>query len=160
MIAAQKLRLDGARNIGVLDLDRHIGNGTDDIIWQLSLDYITHYTFGGERIDKGNAEEWLKDLPDILARFADCDIVLYQAGADPHVDDPLGGVLTTEQLYERDFLVFHGLKSLNISVSGVATKTASRYSYPDSKKKGHTVWKMLFETLCRRRSILVRSFYS
>ena len=29
-----------------------------------------------------------------------------QAGADPHIDDPLGGWLTTRQLFERDRLVF------------------------------------------------------
>jgi acetoin utilization deacetylase AcuC-like enzyme len=38
-----------------------------------------------------------------------CDLVIYQAGADPHIDDPLGGVLTTEQMQERDRMVFEGL---------------------------------------------------
>lgn len=36
------------------------------------------------------------------------DLVLYQAGADIHVDDPLGGLLTTEQMRERDANVFRG----------------------------------------------------
>lgn len=44
-------------------------------------------------------------------------MVLYQAGADPHVNDPLGGWLTTEQLRERDGLVFSGLKALGIPVA-------------------------------------------
>jgi hypothetical protein len=34
--------------------------------------------------------------------MADCDVLLYQAGADPHINDPLGGWLTTAQLRERD----------------------------------------------------------
>lgn len=37
-----------------------------------------------------------------------CDVVLYQAGADAHIDDPLGGFLTTSQLLQRDHLVFEG----------------------------------------------------
>ncbi len=32
--------------------------------------------------------------------------MLYQAGADPFIDDPLGGVLTREQLRLRDRMVF------------------------------------------------------
>jgi len=34
------------------------------------------------------------------------DLLLYQAGADPQVDDPLAGWLTSEQLRERDRIVF------------------------------------------------------
>ena len=99
MIAAQKLRDEGAASVGILDLDCHYGNGTDDIIGRLSLDYIEHYTFGGERINQRNADQWLQELPGILDCFKMCDVVLYQAGADPHIDNPLGGILTTEQLY-------------------------------------------------------------
>ena len=35
-----------------------------------------------------------------------CDVLFYQAGADMHIDDPLGGIMTTQQLYERDRIVF------------------------------------------------------
>ncbi|MBI2806313.1 MAG: histone deacetylase [Planctomycetes bacterium] len=119
MIAAQKLRQEqGAASVGILDLDRHYGDGTDDITWRLGLEnYIVHYTFGGERITQGNAEEWLQNLPGILDRFAACDVVLYQAGADPHVHDPLGGILTTEQLYERDRIVFRTFLDLGVPVA-------------------------------------------
>jgi hypothetical protein len=34
------------------------------------------------------------------------DIILYQAGADTHVDDPLGGLLTSDQMRERDRIMF------------------------------------------------------
>lgn len=34
--------------------------------------------------------------------FYSADLVLYQAGADCHVDDPLGGWLTTEEMKDRD----------------------------------------------------------
>lgn len=32
-------------------------------------------------------------------QLAGCDVLLYQAGADPHIDDPLGGWLTTGVLF-------------------------------------------------------------
>ena len=48
--------------------------------------------------------------------FADCDLLIYQAGADPHVNDPLGGFLTTAELSERDRIVFSVAKSIGIPV--------------------------------------------
>lgn len=130
MVAAQKLHAEGAREIGVLDLDQHYGDGTVDIAKRLDLDYLVHYTFGGHGITKKDAFEWLNDLPDIVNKFATCDVVLYQAGADPHVDDPLGGVLTTEQLFDRDIIVFTRLKSLGVPV---AWNLAGGYQNPLDK---------------------------
>jgi acetoin utilization deacetylase AcuC-like enzyme len=43
--------------------------------------------------------------------------LLYQAGADPHIADPLGGWLTTAQLRERDRLVFTRCKALGLPVA-------------------------------------------
>ena len=45
-------------------------------------------------------------LPNWLASVSDAQVLLYQAGADAHIDDPLGGWMTTEQLRERDRIVF------------------------------------------------------
>lgn len=47
--------------------------------------------------------------------MAECDIVLYQAGADPHVNDP-GGWLTTEQLQQRDAIVFEAFAANKLPV--------------------------------------------
>ena len=52
-----------------------------------------------------------------MQRFAACDLLLYQAGADPHVDDPLGGWLTTQQLRERDRGVFQTARSLGVPIA-------------------------------------------
>lgn len=112
-----------AIRVGIVDIDHHWGNGTENIIKHLGLDYIRHYTFGGENSDnyfwKGGekAENWLLRLPSIVEKFSDCDIVLYQAGADPHVNDPYGGALTDAQLRERDRVVFQILRKNNIPVS-------------------------------------------
>ena len=43
-------------------------------------------------------------------------MILYQAGADPHVDDPLGGMLTSSQMYERDKLVFETARERGVPV--------------------------------------------
>jgi acetoin utilization deacetylase AcuC-like enzyme len=44
-------------------------------------------------------------------------LVLYQAGADTHVDDPLGGLLTTEQMRERDRIMFSVAHELGIPLA-------------------------------------------
>ena len=46
-----------------------------------------------------------------------CDVVLYQAGADPHVNDPLGGMMTTDELRRRDELVFETCDALGLPVA-------------------------------------------
>lgn len=116
--AAVLLAEDKVRKIGILDCDQHWGNGTQDIIDRLRLrDRVVHYspcrTFGRPQ----RAEAFLAMLPQLLTAFADCDLVLYQAGADPHINDPLGGWLTTEQLYRRDVRVFNGLREMCIPVA-------------------------------------------
>jgi acetoin utilization deacetylase AcuC-like enzyme len=106
MVAAVALLRDGAvGRIGILDCDQHYGNGTDDIIQHLGLrDHVRHATAGhGYPL---HAARFLAKLPALVAGFADCDLLMYQAGADPHVADPLGGFLTTAQLLERDRIVF------------------------------------------------------
>jgi acetoin utilization deacetylase AcuC-like enzyme len=119
VVAAQKLRKErGNVNVGILDLDAHFGNGTDNIVHRLCLDYITHYSFGEHRVARGeSARHWLAELPKIVEGFSGCDVVLYQAGADPHVDDPLGGTLTTAQLGKRDRIVFETLAGFQVPVA-------------------------------------------
>ena len=46
-----------------------------------------------------------------------CDLILYQAGADPHINDPLGGVMTTDQMLRRDELVFQECKAMQVPVA-------------------------------------------
>jgi acetoin utilization deacetylase AcuC-like enzyme len=108
MVAAVALLREGAiRRVGILDCDQHYGDGTDNIIARLGLrDSVRHAT--AEHGHPRHAGRLLAQLPQLVAGFADCDLLMYQAGADPHVDDPLGGYLTTEQLLERDRVVFRG----------------------------------------------------
>lgn len=123
MVTAMALRRDGdvSGRIGILDIDEHYGNGTDEIIEFHNVPGIHHYTFGAPsgdgRLRRGDAEKWLARLPAIVRGFEGCEIVLYQAGADPHTDDPFGrGILSTPQLAERDHIVFAVLKTLGVPV--------------------------------------------
>lgn len=119
MVTAQVLlKNDGCKKIGILDFDMHYGNGTDDIIQKLQLkDSIVHYTAGARFEYPQQADDFFKKLPEIIQMFSDCDVVLYQAGADPHINDPHGGWLTTEQLKLRDGIVFQGMKDMNVPVA-------------------------------------------
>lgn len=118
MVTVAALRADGFEGkIGILDLDEHWGNGTDQIIRLLDFKNIHHYSFGAENLEPGDGDRWLEVLPDIVQAFHDCSLVLYQAGADPHEKDPYArGILSTEQLYQRDRIVFRSLRDNQVPV--------------------------------------------
>lgn len=120
MVAAFALKADGIQRVGVLDLDMHYGNGTVNIKNHFGADWITHFTAGLNWTRPDQAEVFLgEELPEVLARMVSdkVDVVLYQAGADPHVDDPYGGWMTTEQLRRRDAIVFDALSASEIPVA-------------------------------------------
>lgn len=117
-VAAQVLARKGrASRVGILDFDQHYGDGTDEIVRRLRLRHIVHYSAGAEYHSPRQASRFLDAIPGILADFADCDVMLYQAGADPHIEDPLGGWLTTEQLAERDRIVFATARAMGVPVA-------------------------------------------
>lgn len=117
MIAAIKLKNETkVKQIGIIDCDVHFGDGTENIRRELKIDWIKHYTFGAHEIRPNKAEQWLIDFEKELQLYKSMDIIFYQAGADPHINDPLGGVLTTEQMEKRDELVFSTFHKLGIPV--------------------------------------------
>lgn len=143
MVAAIDLLLSGTKTLAILDCDEHYGNGTDDVRDRLELrGAVQHYTRsypGYER--KSDPETFLRMLPKVLLAWknAGVEIVLYQAGADPHVNDPMGeGYLTTEQMRRRDGIVFDTCRALGLPVAWnlaggyqtVAGKTGADYVRP------------------------------
>jgi len=117
MVAAiQVHRLGLARRILILDMDQHYGNGTDDIINKLGLDYVDHITAGQPYRTAAQALRCADLLCNDAFGSKQYDLVLYQAGADIHIEDPLGGLLTTEQMRQRDQLVFHACAALGVPV--------------------------------------------
>ena len=124
MIAACKALRYGHKRIMILDCDMHHGNGTDDILkrkHELNTP-IQHLSFGlyfSEPQDATAYLDWLGPggvVEHLLKRYRTTTI-LYQAGADVHIDDPYGGVLTTEQIYERDRRVFSIAKELGLQIA-------------------------------------------
>jgi len=117
MVAAQDvLKKNAARKIGILDLDMHWGNGTQDIIDKLGLaSQVLHYSQHHRAED---AERFLSGLAQLITQqFGDCDLLIYQAGADSHIHDPLGGYLSTAQMHRRDDIVFATCRQLHLPVA-------------------------------------------
>ncbi len=116
--ACALLEVDGAARVGILDCDMHYGDGTDEILDRRSLrDRIVHFTAGARWHRPDQAETFLARLPEIVRSMRGCDVLLYQAGADPHVSDPLGGWLDDAQLARRDAIVFATARELGIPVA-------------------------------------------
>jgi len=105
--------------------------GTDEILDRLGCaDSIDNVTFGRWYTEPDQATAYLVRLERETRRFPEFDLVIYQAGADVHVDDPLGGVLTTEQMATRDRMVFEAAKRAQCPV---AWNLAGGYQQPVSK---------------------------
>ncbi|WP_062116939.1 MULTISPECIES: histone deacetylase family protein [Sphingobium] len=119
-IAANRLIAEGdARRILILDLDVHQGDGTAqllagrDDIFTLSIHAEKNFPVRkavssldialADGVGDGEYMAALMDvLPDTLDSFAP-DLILYQAGVDPHADDRLGRLsLTDAGLEARD----------------------------------------------------------
>ncbi len=113
MVTALALKNEGkVQRVGILDCDYHYGNGTDDIILKTESSWVTNIT--NTKAYTSNADTFLSTLPKLVSQLKHCDIILYQAGADPHVNDPFGGFLTTDQMLQRDQIVFDMAKNLAI----------------------------------------------
>lgn len=125
------LRAAEVKRVLVLDCDFHYGNGTDEIIERLNLaSEIENAAFGRSYRESSKAKLYLQELERVAARFSEFDLVLYQAGADLHVDDPLGGVLDSAQMRQRDRMVFEAAKQ---SGTALAWDLAGGYQVPVSK---------------------------
>lgn len=118
--AAQLLAERRAARVAIIDCDYHYGDGTQAIIDARDLsDRVLHMSFGRTFRKPEQATAYLETLEGLrheLRAFAP-DLILYQAGADAHVNDPLGGLLTTEQMRQRDRLLFTIARELSIPVT-------------------------------------------
>jgi len=121
MVTAVQLLDEGrAARVAIIDCDYHYGDGTQAIIDTRDLgDRVLHVSFGRTFRKPDQAPAYLEALGNLrgkLETFAP-DLILYQAGADAHIDDPLGGLLTTEQMRQRDRLLFTIARELSIPVT-------------------------------------------
>lgn len=134
-IAAHRLIAErDAERILILDLDVHQGDGTASLlagrsdIMTVSVHAEKNFPVRKARssldigLDDGtNDTAYLNilsdNLPTIIRDFAP-NLILYQAGVDPHVDDRLGRLALTDQgLIERDRFVIQQARAHRIPVA-------------------------------------------
>lgn len=118
-LAARTLT-DGTHRVGILDLDMHYGNGTAECLKLNAGGSVGTEMDDSEQILQvsrtwPDGTSCLRDLRNVylplllehLERGATSKgVLLYQAGADSHKDDPFGGYLSTDEMFERDTIVF------------------------------------------------------
>ncbi|MDB5838320.1 MAG: histone deacetylase [Herminiimonas sp.] len=123
-----------AKQVAVVDLDVHQGNGTasilrnDESVFTLSLHGARNYPFVKETSDldvalpdgTGDAEYLAaleRALAELFSRFAP-QLIIYLAGADPHEGDRLGRLkLTMQGLAARDRIVLENAHQRGIPVA-------------------------------------------
>jgi histone deacetylase 11 len=134
-LAAWILHDEGlAAKVLVVDLDAHQGNGTAATIrpwpWASILDVYQETLFPIPKepedfpvpLAAGTAgSEYLDVVRETLPKVLDVirpELVLYNAGSDPFVDDPLAGLrLSMDELADRDLLVVDLIRERSIPVA-------------------------------------------
>lgn len=112
LVVAAQAMLDSPyiQRVAIVDFDFHYGDGTDDIIHRVGLgDVLFNVTNRGREILVN------REIDRIITEL-EPDAVIYQAGADQHVEDPLGGIFTDDELIERDRAVFECCNSNGIPI--------------------------------------------
>ena len=133
-VAIRTLQKEGLVNTAlVIDCDVHHGNGTAAIFYgdpkvaTISIHQLNNYPTQKPAssidipLEDGTGDEEylgkLKEVYGVAVPGLRPDIVFYVAGADPYMEDQLGGLnLTLEGLRERDRLVFEEPLRLGIPV--------------------------------------------
>jgi acetoin utilization deacetylase AcuC-like enzyme len=132
--AEARKRGEGKPQIAIVDLDVHQGNGTaaifrdDPSVFTLSLHGTSNYPFSKETSDLDVAlpdgccdEAYIQALSEALSTMferIEPVMLIYLAGADPHVDDRLGRLaLSAEGLGKRDSLVFSAAAGRDLPVA-------------------------------------------
>lgn len=133
-IAALKLVKERSfKNILILDLDVHHGNGNAEIlapfkeVFVVSMHGRSNYPFKKPPSDidialedNTNDETYLKKLAALLKELdhRPWDIILYQAGVDPLKEDKLGKLdLSHQGLFQRDHMVLTYAKNRKVPIA-------------------------------------------
>jgi histone deacetylase 11 len=146
-LAATTLHSEGrVEKVMVVDLDAHQGNGTAAIFrdwpWASILDVYQEDLFPARKEPEDypmplpagtTGGEYLDVIRDALPSALDAlrpDLVIFNAGSDPFIDDPLAGLgLTMSDLAERDLLVVTMLRERSIPVAMVLSGGYSTESW-------------------------------
>ncbi len=163
-VAARVLLAEGqVRQVLVVDLDVHQGDGTaaifaaDPRVFTFSMHGASNFPLHKQVSDRDLAlEDGVADdaylralqhaLPDLLEQVRP-DLVLYNAGVDPHRDDRLGRLdLSDDGLHRRDWLVMDAALRRRIPV---ATVIGGGYDHLPALVERHTLVVQAADALAR-----------
>jgi acetoin utilization deacetylase AcuC-like enzyme len=114
-LAAKELFLDVGVKTLIIDEDAHYGNGCADIINMLNMGHYCRYMQSAHTHNDNNLLSYARHIRSVVEQF-EPGMILYQAGADNWVGDPLGGSLTMQELYQRDLITLSIAKEYNIPI--------------------------------------------
>jgi acetoin utilization deacetylase AcuC-like enzyme len=132
-IAAREVLVLGARRVLILDLDAHCGGGTASLIdgvegveqVDVSVNsYDSYEDTANARLTMSIGETYLEDVAFALAAVDEpgtIDLILYNAGMDPHERCRTGGEqgISTAVLARRERMVFDWARGNGVPVSYV-----------------------------------------
>jgi acetoin utilization deacetylase AcuC-like enzyme len=134
-LAARAVLDAGARRVLILDLDAHCGGGTNAIVWNWAG--VVHLDISVSRFDHYQADPSTATTLDIITdarmylptlrkrlsnlRSTEFDLVIYNAGVDPHQHCDIGGLrgITSPVLAEREQIVFEWARGHRVPVAFV-----------------------------------------
>ena len=133
VVAAKRALEMGAERVLILDLDAHCGGGTASLIDGVSgieqvdvsvSSYDSYSSTENSKLTMSSGKTYLPDVVNSLAeidRAQSFDVLIYNAGMDPHEDCRIGGVsgITTNTLRQREEIVFQWANENGIPVAYV-----------------------------------------
>ncbi|MFM7063436.1 MAG: hypothetical protein ACKO04_08080 [Actinomycetes bacterium] len=131
VVAARAVLAAGALRVLVVDLDAHAGGGTASLIEDVAgieqvdvtvVGYDTYESRPDARLEVVGADDYLATVEQVLGGVEDpgsVDLVIYNAGMDPH--ECAGGVagITTRVLRRRDRMVMEWAEAHDLPVAFV-----------------------------------------
>uniref|UniRef100_A0A3B3B8N4 Histone deacetylase 12 n=1 Tax=Oryzias melastigma TaxID=30732 RepID=A0A3B3B8N4_ORYME len=133
-VAAKYVNSSSKKKVLIVDLDVHQGDGTafifkeEPAVFTFSVHCGKNFPLRKQESDLDiSLEDGLEDeeylsteahLPWLLQTFRP-DLVLYDAGVDPHWEDELGRLRLTDQLYRRDLYVMKTTVNQGVPIATV-----------------------------------------
>ncbi len=114
-LAAYELKKYRGLRTLIVDEDAHYGNGCMEMRAMHQMEGYCGYLQSSWTHGKNDLAKFREQLEFHLSEFKP-DLIMYQAGADNWIGDPLGGSLDFEQLYHRDLIVFDLAKRHGVPV--------------------------------------------
>lgn len=124
--ALERGLLGADKRVLIVDCDVHYGNGTDAFLGTVAsgpkgdlLRRIVNQTAGAPHNHDRTGPSmvrWLRSMLSHELSKNNIGLVIYQAGADMHASDPLGGFASTDAMCLRDRIVFEHCRDAGVPV--------------------------------------------